>query len=70
MFNRINLRMRILLLLGILALVNLSGALVTIGYIHRTQRLYTPMIDRSVAALDAAVALFLSGRRSRRHPWP
>lgn len=54
MFRRINLRLRILLLLGTLALVNLAGALVTIGYIHRTQRLYTPMIDRSVAALGAA----------------
>ena len=60
MFNRISLRSRIYLLLGMLVMANLAGALTTLWYTARTQNLYTFEIDQDVQAFLAADKLLTS----------
>lgn len=54
MMNRISLRMRIFLLLGLLVGVNILGALTTLWYAARTQNLYTYKVDQDVKAFTVA----------------
>jgi len=60
MFNRISLRTRIYLLLGMLVGVSLAGALTTLWYTSRTQHLYSFEIEGDVQAFLAADKLLTS----------
>lgn len=50
----LGLRSRIFILLGILVAVNLTGALVTLWYVQRTQSLFARTMEQGAEALDAA----------------
>ncbi|TVM17900.1 histidine kinase [Oceanidesulfovibrio indonesiensis] len=50
----LGLRSRIFILLGILVAVNLTGALVTLWYVQRTQALFSETMEQGAEALDAA----------------
>jgi len=60
MFNRISLRTRIYLLLGMLVGVSLGGALTTLWYTSQTQNLYSFEIEGDVQAFLAADKLLTS----------
>ncbi len=57
MFEHITLRFRLTLLITAIALINLFGPLITVWYTHRTQNMYTDMIDKDLSALTAAQKL-------------
>jgi len=60
MIYRISLRLRIYLLLGSLVAANMVGAIVTLSYIARTQKLYSAGINQDIQALMAAEQLVTS----------
>jgi len=60
MFYWISLRSRIYLLLGLLVMANLTGALTTLWYTARTQKLYTFEIDQDIQVFLAADKLLAS----------
>lgn len=51
------LRGKILILLGVLVSVNMTGALVTLWYAQHTQTLFTDQVERGIGALSAAMEL-------------
>ncbi|MBW1706599.1 MAG: histidine kinase [Deltaproteobacteria bacterium] len=57
MWKRINLRVRIYIILTALVFITLVGGSVTVWYTYRMQFLLTHIIDRNVAAFQAAEAL-------------
>jgi len=57
MLRWINLRVRIYLILTSLVLITFGGGLVMVWYTYRMQGLFTYIIDRNVAAFQAAEAL-------------
>jgi signal transduction histidine kinase len=57
MLNKISLRLRIYILLAALVFITVAGGLVMVWYTYRMQGLLTQIIDRNVAAFQAAEAL-------------
>ncbi len=57
MWNKISLRLRIYLILIALVLITLAGGLVMVWYTYQMQDLLTHIIDRNVAAFQAASSL-------------
>ena len=57
MWNRISLRLRIYMILAALVFITMAGGLVMVWYTYRMQSLLTQIIDRNVAAFQAAEAL-------------
>ncbi len=57
MWSRINLRVRIYMLLTALMMITLTGGLVMVWYTYRMERLLTGVIDQDVAAFQAAESL-------------
>jgi signal transduction histidine kinase len=57
MFRRMSLRFRIYSVLTVLVLITLAGGLVMVWYTYRMERLFSTLIDRNVAASQAAEAL-------------
>jgi len=57
MFSRISLRSRILVLIIVLAVINLSGSCLTLWYGFQTRNRYNSLIDHDVSALMAAQKL-------------
>lgn len=57
MWKRISLRVRIYVILTALVFITLVGGSVTVWYSYRMQALLTQMIDRNIAAFQAAEAL-------------
>ncbi len=57
MFNQISLRARLLVLIAILAIINLTGSFLTLWYGFQTQNRYKFLIDQNISALLAAQQL-------------
>ncbi len=57
MWKRINLRIRIYLILAMLIFITSSGGLVMVWYTYRSEDLFTYIIDKNVAAFHVAEAL-------------
>lgn len=57
MWKRISLRVRIYVILAALVFTTFMGGLIMVWYTHRMQTLLTHLIDRNVAAFQAAEAL-------------
>ena len=57
MWNKISLRVRIYLILTALVCITVAGSLVMVWYAYRMQGLLTHIVDRNVAAFQAAEAL-------------
>lgn len=57
MWNRINLRMRIYVVLITLILITLAGGVIMVWYTYRIQEIMTTIIDKNVAAFQSAEEL-------------
>jgi len=57
MLNQISLRARLLILIVILAIINLSGSFLTLWYGSQTQNRYKSLIDQNISSLLAAQKL-------------
>jgi len=57
LWNRINLKVRICMILTALMMITLAGGIVMVWYTYRMQGLLTDVIDRDVAAFQAAESL-------------
>ncbi|MBW2284467.1 MAG: MCP four helix bundle domain-containing protein [Deltaproteobacteria bacterium] len=57
MWNKISLRIRIFVIVAALACITVGGGLVTTWYTYRIETLFSDIIDRDVAAFEAAEAL-------------
>lgn len=57
MFININLRRKLLILIAILVLINITGSIGTIIYTYQTQKIYSDILDQNVTAFKAAQML-------------
>lgn len=57
MLNRLNLRIRIYIILTTLILITLAGGIVMIGYTYRMEALLTEIINKDIVAFQAAEGL-------------